>query len=86
MEELSDVDATRLYAAMERDLTWIAQTRGRIDNTFVQRTLRNNVRSLKLLSDENEILLDRVLDAHVTNESQPLKPLELLQALRVCGA
>lgn len=86
MDQLSTVCATRLYTALERDLTWRADRHIPLDKTFVQRSMRNNIRALEMMSDENEIFLDRVLDVHLLQKGGgPLRRFELLDALRIQG-
>ena len=73
-----------LYTAIERDLTWHIDRKIPLDHRFVQRSVRIHQRALALLTDENEIFLDRVLDLHLLSKGdEPLRRFELLEALRV---
>ena len=78
------VTMTRLYGALERDLTWHTDREIPLDSKFVQRNMRIHLHALDLLSDENEIFLDRVIDLHILQKGEaPLRRFELLDALRI---
>lgn len=86
-----EMDATGdpLLQAVLRDLTWKVQRQERVvlPVRYLQTQIELARRARTLLSDENQIFLDRVLDHHLHRHgpTKSLRANELVRALRVCG-